>query len=546
MALNFLDFQEAYYLRQTKYKQSKAEANSAQNNLQKEITTLRETNRSIQLRLRDIEVANDDIERQARNTHSSLEDLESKYNVAIERGVMMEEEIKNGEQERESLRIEAQRLRDELSDLRVEAEVRQNQLRNAEAASQRQRPTKAAPLEAHSARPLSRASQHSQTTSTSSPTIPTPPTKSASSTVSDAPTPPSPANSDHSMLGTTSTFSKPLPKSRLSMADTNITPRPSNVTSRTPGHTRGPSTSRSNQPTPFVSRRSTINRPSSSHTGPGLPASGSLHHIRGLIGKMQKLEERVNSARSKLPAPTVTPPRASPRSSSALNSTFIPPTITMRSSKKRTGGSNASMAFQQTPDPPQRPHSRLSLGIPQSSPSRQANNISSRPTSRASISSRQSISNLPSAAATSSNSRPASRQSAVGNGTPLSHYSSSTMSETRRPRSSIGGSYASMHHGHSHSASVSRLSNYGSQANDDDGEDGEVLTPTPARRGTFGKPEQGSSIPAIPSTTARRRISGLGSSRRISSGIGSKVQEGDMGPPERKAVRKLSGVGETF
>lgn len=204
----------------------------------------------------------------------------------------MEEEIKNGEQERESLRIEAQRLRDELSDLRVEAEVRQNQLRNAEAASQRQRPTKAAPLEAHSARPLSRASQHSQTTSTSSPTIPTPPTKSASSTVSDAPTPPSPPNSDHSMLGTTSTLSKHLPKSRLSMADTNTTPRPSNVTSRTPGHTRGASTSRSNQPTPYVSRRSTINRPGSSHTGPGLPASGSLHHIRGLIGKMQKLEER--------------------------------------------------------------------------------------------------------------------------------------------------------------------------------------------------------------------------------------------------------------
>ena len=256
--------------------------------------------------------------------------------------------------------------------------------------------------------------------------------------------------------------------------------------------------------------------------------------------------QRVNSARSKLPAPTVTPPRASPRSSSALNQTFIPPTITMRSGKKRTGGSNASIAFQQTPDPPQRPHSRLSFGIPQSSPNRQTNNIGSRPSSRASISSRQSISNLPSAAATSSNSRPASRQSAVGNGTPLSHYSSSTMSETRRPRSSIGGSYASTHHGHSHSASVSRLSNYGSQVNDDDGEDGEALTPTPARRGTFGKPEQGSSIPGISSTTARRRISGLGSGRRISSGAGSRVQEGDMGPPERKTVRKLSGVGETF
>src|SRR6195952_3308218 len=70
---------------QRKYKESKTEANAAQNLLEKEITTLRDANRTLQLRLRDIEVANDDFERQARNTSSSLEDLESKYNVAIER-----------------------------------------------------------------------------------------------------------------------------------------------------------------------------------------------------------------------------------------------------------------------------------------------------------------------------------------------------------------------------------------------------------------------------------------------------------------------------
>ena len=466
--------------------------------------------------------------------------------MAIERDVMMEEEIKNGEQERENLRIEAQRLREELSDLRVEAEVRQNQLRNVEAAVQRQRSTKVVPREPDLARPSSPASQHSRTTSTSSPTIPTPPTKSASSTVSDAPTPPSPPTSDHSAPNAETT-TKPLPKSRLSMIDSNVTPRPSTATTRTPGHIRGPSLSRSNQPTPYVSRRSTINRPSSSHAGPGLPASESLHHIRGLIGKMQKLEQRVNSARSKLPPPTSTPPQASPRSSSALGQTFIPPTITMRSGKRRTGGSNATTAFKQTPDPAQRPHSRLSFGIPQPSPSRQANTFGSRPSSRASLSSRQSISNLPSAAMASSSSRPASRQSTVGDGTSLSHYSTSTMSETRRPRSSIGGSYASTHHSHSHSASVSRLSNYGTQSHDDEGEDAEVLTPTPARRGTFGKPDQNSAIPSLSSSTARRRTSGLGHGRRISSGTGNQPrEEGDMGPPGRKMVRKLSGVGETF
>ncbi len=119
--------------KQRKYRESKTEASAAQNNLEKEITTLRDTSRTLQLRLRDIEVANDDFERQARNTTSSLEDLESKYNVSIERGVMMEEEIKMGEQERESLRVEAQRLREELSDLKIEAEILQDKIKKQEA-----------------------------------------------------------------------------------------------------------------------------------------------------------------------------------------------------------------------------------------------------------------------------------------------------------------------------------------------------------------------------------------------------------------------------
>jgi len=127
------------------------------------------------------------------------------------------------------------------------------------------------------------------------------------------------------------------------------------------------------------------------------------------------------------------------------------------------------------------------------------------------------------------------------------------MSESRRPRSSIGGSYAATHygHGHGHSASVSRLSTYGSLAFDDDRtneeETSEVLTPTPARRGTLGRVDQNKGTPAFSAGIAKRRISGLGPGRRISSGAGAKGrEEGGMGPPERRAVRKLSGVGETF
>ena len=141
-----------------KHKQAKAEANSAQNTLQKEITTIREQHRGLTLKLRDIEVANDDYERQARNTSSSMDDLESKLNVAIERGVLMEEEIRIGEQEREGLRIEAQRLRDELGDLKVEHDIRLEKLRRAEATIESLRSGKPSTLAVKSLRTRSPAS----------------------------------------------------------------------------------------------------------------------------------------------------------------------------------------------------------------------------------------------------------------------------------------------------------------------------------------------------------------------------------------------------
>ncbi|KAL8692906.1 MAG: hypothetical protein Q9218_002164 [Villophora microphyllina] len=530
----------------TKYKQSKTEANSAQNVLQKEITALRETNRTMQLRLRDIEVANDDFERQARCTTSSLEDLESKYNVSIERGVMFEEEIRLGETEREALRIETQRLRDELGDLRIEAEIRQDKLRRAETAAAEAQRRKPSGMNGNVAsRPHSVMSERSEPTTTSSPTMATPPTKSASSTVSDTPTPPSPPTSDHS-IPATSTPSLPLPKSRLSISDPKTAPRPS-YSSRTARFSRGPSgSSAAGQATPSIPRRTTLNTNASNTQGLGLAKSGSLYQIRGLMKKMQSLEQKVHTARSKLPAPNVTPPRASPRSDSLPAQSHIPGNITLRSNRKRTGGSTAGAMGTSTPD--HRPSSRLSFGIPQPSPSREPHVSPNRPQSRASLSSRTSISHLPTAASAASSSRPSSRQSMSGTRTPLGHYSTLTsQSESRRPRSSIGGSYANMHsnHGHGYSASVSRLSNYGPQYFDEEGDStNESLTPTPARRANvLADDVSSSSIPSLAASGNRKRYSGFGSGRRISSGPGT---TGDMGPPERKGMRKLSGVGETF
>ena len=414
----------------------------------------------------------------------------------------------------------------------------------------------------------------------SSPTATTPPAKSESSNASDAPTPPSPPTSDKSIPTAATTPSLQITKSRISINNAETTPRPSHHTSRMPRHSRGPSIPVPHDRTPSYARPTASSRPKTGQRGAGLPSSGSLHHLHGLMSKMQMLEQRVQSARSKLPAPTSTPPRASPRSGSSLAQAYVPSTVTVRSNRKRTGGSNASSATPGADRPASRlssafnntttdrPASRLSFGFQpreQTSPLRESQVArppsrdpnSNRPSSRASISSRQSIShrqsisNLPTTSTsrpssrqsitghTTSTSRPSSRQSITGQNTPLTHHINGSQTELRRPRSSIGGSYAT-----THSASVSRLSNYGTSHHDHEADEvGEVLTPTPSRRTTLM--DRDGRMVAAEDRRVKTDAASLdrmrASARRMSTG-----PPGEMGPPPKGPARKLSGVGETY
>ncbi|KAN0095568.1 NUDE protein, C-terminal conserved region domain containing protein [Hyaloscypha variabilis] len=521
----------------TKYKQAKTEAGAAQNTLQKEITTLRDANRTLQLKLRDIEVQNDDFERQARNTSSSFEDLESKYNVAIERAVMMEEEMKLGEQERESLRIETQRLRDELSDLKIEAEILQDKLRKRQLTS----------LTTDITAPNSPSLAGSPTSTASSPMITTPPdTKSVSTTdtVSETPTPPSPPISEAS--GSARPVIKtPMnpPKSKIKMpsGDSSTTPKP---TARYPlsssvQSSRGPtgptSSSRARNATPSVIRNAKAKAPATR----GMPNSTSLTHIRTLTAQMQKLERRVQSARSKLPAPVSTPPRASPRNVSALDQNFMPPSVTIRSRKRTSAStaSNSSVAAEDTPSSTKHVARLSTSGISRLSfgplPNREGSD--SRPSSRASTSSGFVRPDRP--LSRTDIARPVSRASLTGARTPLGHYSQSQIAESRRPRSSIGGNFSASH-GHGHSQSVSHI---------DLDEARELDFGTPSRRNTLSKADlEGSAIPA-PKGIPRRKSGGLGMSalpRRSISGQKSPEKGESMQPPGRP--RKLSEVGETY
>ncbi|KAB5511413.1 NUDE protein [Coniochaeta sp. 2T2.1] len=569
-----------------KYKESKLEANAAQNALEKEITVLRDANRTLQLKLRDIEVANDDFERQARNTTSSLSDLESKYNVSIERAVMLEEEIKLGEQEREQLRVEAQRLREELSDLKIEAEILQDKMKKQEEREERHLST----ISTEITIPESPTFDHSPNSTASSPLILTPPDSkalSAADTVSEARDPPSPPMSD---------VSAPLPKkmplvktpapvtrkSRLPSADHSITPKPKSFTTSMSSSSRAPgarsATTALRTPAPKPSTTKSGIRSVTSHK---IPPSNSLTQIRSLTAQMARLEARVQSARSKLPAPISTPPRASPRSSiiSSSNTTAVPSTITIRS-RKRTIGSTASSLSSTTrrPLPPDgaddatptnpRHHartdtsisnsdfrsstsgkshvprlstsatpgvSRLSFGpLPNRNPTG-GDDSSSRPSSRASISSGYAGIPRPASRTDSYNTstmpppRPMSRTSLSGARTPLG-----------RPRSSLGQNYGQQQpqpshgghgHGHGHSQSVS----YAPGELDDD-------LRTPSRRGTYSRFDAegagaGSAIP-LPG----RRKSGGGPGAAVSS-----VRRSTSGLELREEMESMAeDAGETY
>ncbi|EHK41621.1 hypothetical protein TRIATDRAFT_2986, partial [Trichoderma atroviride IMI 206040] len=505
-----------------KYKDSKSETAAAQASLEKEITSLRDANRTLALRLRDSEVANDDFERQARNTTSSLEDMESKFNQAVERGVLMEEEIKMGEQEREALRIESQRLREELSELKIEAELMQDKAKKYERHS-----TMSSDLSLLGSPTFDKtATDMSVDSAASSPLISTPLeiTKGLGAPTPELLDPPSPPMSDvSSHPRAPSRIRTPAPstmrRTRMPSVDAGSRARGSTPALPTGGRTATggrPSISISSGGGGGASLRSSTNtrsNVSSRNSNYKIPASNSLSHIRLLTAQMQRLEARVHSVRSKLPAPNGgnTPPRPPSRPAlAAANSNASTPTV--RSRRRATTQSSISISSSLAGDdltptssyasPSKTNHTpRISTsGVNRLSFSTQLSDKGSevsRPVSRSSHTS-----------SLASYTRPVSRNGVAAPQRPVSR---SSVSGVRTPVGRPASSFSSTGRGHSGSVSGSR------SGIDFLGEDYEPVYRTPSRRGTFstsGIPAAGSAIPG----PSLRRQSG---SRRISVSNGS-------------------------
>ncbi|KAJ7306009.1 hypothetical protein JRQ81_010375 [Phrynocephalus forsythii] len=91
--------------------------------LEEELAQTKAVKDQLQKYIRELEQANDDLERAKRATIMSLEDFEQRLNLAIERNAMLESEL----DEKESLLVSVQRLKDEARDLRQELAVQQKQ-----------------------------------------------------------------------------------------------------------------------------------------------------------------------------------------------------------------------------------------------------------------------------------------------------------------------------------------------------------------------------------------------------------------------------------
>merc|ERR1712076_62894 len=89
------------------------------NDLQTELSEIKEIKDELNIYVRELEQQNDDLERAKRSTLASLEDFEARMNATIERNAFLESEL----DEKESLKVSVQRLKDETRDLRAELRV---------------------------------------------------------------------------------------------------------------------------------------------------------------------------------------------------------------------------------------------------------------------------------------------------------------------------------------------------------------------------------------------------------------------------------------
>ncbi|XP_075230448.1 nuclear distribution protein nudE-like 1-B isoform X2 [Lycorma delicatula] len=104
-----------------KLEQTQQELSAQVSELQDESAQCRSREENYVKYIRELEQKNDDLERAQRAMYVSLGEFEQKLNSSIERNVLLESEL----DEKESLKVMVQRLKDEARDLKQEIQIRE-------------------------------------------------------------------------------------------------------------------------------------------------------------------------------------------------------------------------------------------------------------------------------------------------------------------------------------------------------------------------------------------------------------------------------------
>jgi predicted nucleic acid-binding Zn-ribbon protein len=97
-------------LAQSKFMALQTNHNTTTTSLQRELDKLRQEFQAVKVQLRDLEMGNDDLERNERAISSSLQDMEARYSKVLEEKILQEHELL----QKANLEEEMQRLKDEL------------------------------------------------------------------------------------------------------------------------------------------------------------------------------------------------------------------------------------------------------------------------------------------------------------------------------------------------------------------------------------------------------------------------------------------------
>ena len=84
--------------------------NTTTTSLQREVDQLRQSHQQLKIQMRELEMGNDDLERNERAVSSSLADVESKYAKALEEKILLEHELLD----KANVEEECQRMKDEI------------------------------------------------------------------------------------------------------------------------------------------------------------------------------------------------------------------------------------------------------------------------------------------------------------------------------------------------------------------------------------------------------------------------------------------------